>query len=63
MASHLTDEAHGQPYIDENASMTAEKENPGESKDVFVEDEAHQIQYKTLSWQVRLSSSLHAVKS
>jgi hypothetical protein len=63
MASHLTDEAHGQPYIDENASMTAEKENPGESKDVFVEDEAHQIQYKTLSWQVRPSSSLHAVKS
>jgi len=43
--------------------MTAEKENLGESKDVFVEDEAHQIQYKTLSWQVRLSSSLHAVKS
>ncbi|OAX44817.1 hypothetical protein K503DRAFT_678052 [Rhizopogon vinicolor AM-OR11-026] len=42
---------NGQLYADENASITAEKQKSGVSKDVFVEDEAHQIQYKTLSWQ------------
>ncbi|KAG2129974.1 transmembrane amino acid transporter protein-domain-containing protein [Suillus clintonianus] len=31
--------------------MTAEKQDSGGSRDVFVEDEVHQIQYKTLSWQ------------
>lgn len=55
--------ANGQLYADENASITAEKQKPGVSKDVFVEDETHQIQYKTLSWQVRLSPSFAAVES
>lgn len=45
-----------EPIADENASVNAEKQNSGESKDVFAADEAHQIQYKTLSWQVRLIS-------
>jgi amino acid permease len=31
--------------------MTAEKQDSGGSKDVFAEDDVHQIQYKTLSWQ------------
>jgi len=35
--------------------MTADKQDSGDSRDVFAEDEGHQIQYKTLSWQVRLS--------
>jgi hypothetical protein len=41
--------------------MTAEKQDSGGSKDVFAEDDVHQIQYKTLSWQVRLAR-LYAVK-
>ncbi|KAG1755078.1 transmembrane amino acid transporter protein-domain-containing protein [Suillus paluster] len=44
-------EVHGQPDADEEASASAEKQDSGESRDVFVEDEVHQIQYKTLSWQ------------
>ncbi|KAG1866262.1 amino acid transporter [Suillus tomentosus] len=51
MASHPTYEAHGQLYVDEKASMTAEKQDSGGSGDVFAEDDVHQIQYKTLSWQ------------
>ncbi|KAG1885688.1 transmembrane amino acid transporter protein-domain-containing protein [Suillus subluteus] len=51
MASHPTYEVHGQPYVDEKASMTAEKQDSGGSRDVFAEDNDHQIQYKTLSWQ------------
>jgi hypothetical protein len=58
-----SNDANGQLYADENASVTAEKQKPGVSKDVFVEDEAHQIQYKTLSWQVRLSLSFARSKT
>ncbi|KAG2158660.1 uncharacterized protein EDB93DRAFT_1119520, partial [Suillus bovinus] len=42
---------HGQPYVDESTSMTAEKQDSGGSGDVFVEDGVHQVQDKTLSWQ------------
>lgn len=58
MASHFMHGAE-QPYLDRNTSPDAEKQPPGKSQDVFVVDEAHQIQYKTLSWQVRPSSELH----
>ncbi|KAG2098437.1 transmembrane amino acid transporter protein-domain-containing protein [Suillus discolor] len=51
MASHPTYEAHGQPYVDETTSMTAEKQDSKGTRDVFGEDGSHQIQYKTLSWQ------------
>jgi hypothetical protein len=61
MASH-SGSKYGQPYADDNAPIIAEKQDSGMSKDVFVEDKAHQIQYKTLSWQVRLSPRLYAVK-
>ncbi|KAG0709069.1 transmembrane amino acid transporter protein-domain-containing protein [Suillus ampliporus] len=44
-------EVHGQSYADENASTSAEKQDSGNSRDVFAEDDIHQIQYKTLSWQ------------
>lgn len=40
--------------MDEKASTTPEKQDSGGSRDVFAEDDVHQIQYKTLSWQVRL---------
>ncbi|KAJ8596533.1 amino acid transporter [Rhizopogon salebrosus TDB-379] len=50
MASH-SGSKYGQPYADDNAPIIAEKQDSGMSKDVFVEDKAHQIQYKTLSWQ------------
>jgi len=46
---------HEQPCADEKASTTTEKQDSGDPIDVFAEDEAHQIQYKTLSWPVRLS--------
>jgi hypothetical protein len=54
MASHPTYEVHGERYVDENASTTPGKPDSGGSRDVFAEDDVHQIQYKTLSWQVRL---------
>ncbi|KAG1812299.1 transmembrane amino acid transporter protein-domain-containing protein [Suillus variegatus] len=37
--------------MDENTSVTAEKQDSKGAKDVFGEDGIHQIQYKTLSWQ------------
>ncbi|KAG2076919.1 amino acid transporter [Suillus decipiens] len=51
MASHPTYEVYGQPYVDKKASITAEEQDSGGSRDVFAEDDVHQIQYKTLSWQ------------
>jgi hypothetical protein len=54
MTPNPTYEVHGEPYVDEKASTTPEKQDSGGSRDVFAEDDVHQIQYKTLSWQVRL---------
>lgn len=46
--------------MDENTSVTAEKQDSKGAKDVFGEDGIHQIQYKTLSWQVRLCEIAHS---
>lgn len=51
MSTSLLIELHGEPYVDEKASTTPEKQDSGGSRDVFAEDDVHQIQYKTLSWQ------------